>query len=143
MDNQELKDFICSIIEEEFSPKPVAIGERWAGGSLIMKPNNDTQSKEVPLEIFFKKLTSIRESLRVMEQKINNHSGLTTEDKATFQSYITKAYGSLTTFNILFKDGKDKFIGSSGSGDDDKGGKEKLSAADAKRQLGLKEYGRE
>lgn len=142
MDTNELKRFLIDVIDEEFSPRPIPISKRWAGGTMTLKPDNDTQPKDVPLEVFFKKLLGVRESLRVLEQKINNHDALSPEDKATMQSYVTKCYGSLTTFNILFRDDKDKFVGGgSGSGS---GGKdepaEKLTLAEAKRRLGLNEY---
>ncbi len=152
MDANELKRFMIDLIDEEFSPRPVPLSKRWAGGVMILRPDNDTQPKEIPLEIFFKKLMGLRESLRVLEQKINNHETLPSEDKTTFQAYVTKCYGSLTTFNILFRDDKDKFVGS-GSGSDSSssgsgsapGGRddrkdEKLTVAEARRRLGLNEY---
>lgn len=142
MDLEQLKRFIIEILDEEFSPRPIPMAKRWAGGTLVLKPDNDTQPKEIPLEIFFKKLLGVRESLRVLEQKINNHSGLSPEERATWQSYLTKCYGSLTTFNILFKDEKDKFVGAGsghGGGEDSKG--EKLTLGMARKRLGLNEYG--
>lgn len=145
MDMDALKSFLVALVEEEFGPKPVEIGPRWAGGTLVMKPTGDQQAKEVPLEIFFKKLTGIRESLRVLEQKLNNHDGLSAEDKATFQGYITKCYGSMTTFNILFKNDKDKFVGAGSGGDGGGSGgsgtKEKMTVGEARKRLGLNEYG--
>jgi hypothetical protein len=142
MDNTELKKFLIDLIDEEFSPRPVALAKRWAGGTLILKPDNDTQVKEVPLEIFFKKITGIREALRVLEQKLNNHDALGAEDKATLQSYVTKCYGSLTTFNVLFRDDKDKFVGAGSGSSSESSGKsdEKLTVAEARRRLGLNEY---
>jgi hypothetical protein len=140
MDTAELKRFLIDLIDEEFGPKPVAIAKRWAEGTLILKPSGDTQPKEIPLEIFFKKLTGLRESLRVLEQKLNNHEHLSAEDRANFQAYITKCYGSLTSFNILFRDDKDKFVGSGSSG----GGEEEkpqMTMAEARKRLGLNEYG--
>ena len=142
MDLEQLKSFISSMLEEVFAPRPIALAKRWAGGVLILKPDNDTQSKEIPLEVFFKKLLGIRESLRVLEQKLNNHETLSSEDRATFQSYLTKCYGSLTTFNILFKEDKDKFVGAgtTASGVDDSKA-EKLTMGQARKKLGLNEYG--
>ncbi len=139
MDNNELKDFIRDLIEEEFSPRPVAIAERWRDGKIILAPGNDSQPKDVPMDIFFKKITGIRESLRVLEQKLNNHPQLSLEDKASFQSYVTKCYGSLTTFNVLFKEGKDRFVGAGKTADD----KPSMSMREAKSRLGLNEYGDE
>lgn len=140
MDLDQLKRFIIDVLDEEFAPRPIPLAKRWAGGTMVLKPDNDTQAKEIPLEIFFKKLLGLRESLRVLEQKINNHPSLSAEDRATMQSYMTKCYGSLTTFNILFKDDKDKFVGAgSGGGSDAKD--EKLTLGQARKKLGLNEYG--
>ena len=140
MDLDQLKRFITEILEEEFAPRPIPLAKRWAGGMMILKPDNDTQAKEIPLEVFFKKLLGIRESLRVLEQKINAHDGLSAEDRATMQSYLTKCYGSLTTFNILFKEDKDKFVGE-GAGGADEGKSEKMTIGAARKKLGLNEYG--
>ena len=143
MDLDALKRFLVDLIDEEFSPRPVEISPRWANGTLVLRPEGDQQAKEVPLEVFFKKLTGLRESLRVLEQKLNNHEGLSSEDKAGLQAYLTKCYGSLTTFNILFKNDKDKFVGS-GSGSGGKAPaepKEKLTMGEARRRLGLREHG--
>ncbi|HQN93274.1 MAG TPA: hypothetical protein PKV50_07105 [Prolixibacteraceae bacterium] len=90
----------------------VKIGDKWKGGSLIMKPANpDLQSKEVPVETFFHKIVMVRDRLRVLEQNINSHPNLTDEEKVEIQQYITRAYGSLTTFNILFAEKDDYFVG--------------------------------
>lgn len=90
----------------------VKIGDKWKGGSLIMKPvNADLQPKEVPIETFFHKIVMVRDRLRVLEQNINSHPTLTDEEKVEMQQYITRAYGSLTTFNILFAEKEDYFVG--------------------------------
>mgnify|MGYP000902153625 FL=1 len=90
----------------------VKIGDKWKGGSLIMKPANpDLQPKEVPVETFFHKIVMVRDRLRVLEQNINSHPNLTDEEKVEIQQYITRAYGSLTTFNILFAEKDDYFVG--------------------------------
>jgi len=138
VDNQEIKRFLIELIDEEFGPKPIEISPKWRGGSLVMKPGNDAQSKEIPVEVFFKKILTVRDSLRVLEQKLNG-SPLSGEEKATFQGYITKAYGALTTFNIFFKDGKDKFVGS-GSGGGNNSSKSKMTISEAKSKIGLNEY---
>jgi len=93
-----------------------AIGERWAGGQLVLKPGKaGTQEKTIPIEVFFRKITAVRERLRVLEQRINGHPKLSEEDRAQLQDYITRAYGSLTTFNVLFADADDRFVGTKGS----------------------------
>ncbi len=90
----------------------VEIGEKWKGGVLDMKPGNpDLKSKEVPIETFFHKIVMVRDRLRVLEQNINAHPGLSDDDKLGLQQYITRIYGSLTTFNILFADKDDYFVG--------------------------------
>lgn len=90
----------------------VKIGDKWKGGSLIMKPANpDLQPKEVPVETFFHKIVMVRDRLRVLEQNINSHPNLTDDEKVEIQQYITRAYGSLTTFNILFAEKDDYFVG--------------------------------
>lgn len=90
----------------------VPIGDRWKGGKLILEPrDNNLQNKEIPIETFFHKIVMVRDRLRVMEQKINS-SKLDDQDKVDLQQYITRIYGSLTTFNILFKIKEQQFSGS-------------------------------
>ena len=89
------------------------LGKRWLGGVVEILPGKeDTQAKEIPIEVLFKKIIGVREKLRVLEQKINNHTALDAADKADLQAYITRCYGSLTTFNSLFAEKDSYFVGS-------------------------------
>jgi len=91
--------------------EPVAIGDKWKGGTLKLIPGQaGLQAKEVPVDTFFHKIVMLRDRLRVMEQKINA-SKLEEIEKIELQQYITRIYGSLTTFNVLFKSQNDYFVG--------------------------------
>jgi hypothetical protein len=86
------------------------LATRWQKGTLIMQPSDSSlQSKDIPLETFFHKIVMIRNNLRVLEQKVNASDKLSEADKFDLQQYITRCYGSLTTFNILFKNKDDQF----------------------------------
>jgi hypothetical protein len=95
------------------------IGDRWSGGQLVLKPGKaGTQEKVVPIEGFFRKITAVRDRLRVLEQRINSHPKLADEDRLQLQEYVTRAYGSLTTFNVFFTDPADRFVGTGGRDED-------------------------
>ena len=94
---------------------PIDLADKWKGGQLILKPGTENlQEKTIPIDTFFHKIVMVRDRLRVMEQKINASKGLSDAEKVDLQQYITRIYGSLTTFNILFEDKEDQFIGDRG-----------------------------
>ncbi|MBL7768927.1 MAG: hypothetical protein JNK20_08130 [Flavipsychrobacter sp.] len=94
----------------------VPLGDRWKNGTMILQPGDTTlKAKEVPIEVFFHKIVMLRDRLRVMEQQINAHKVLTDEEKINLQQYVTRIYGTLTTFNVLFRNKEDWFIGDKSS----------------------------
>ncbi|HEY0751116.1 MAG TPA: hypothetical protein VGD26_08170 [Chitinophagaceae bacterium] len=96
----------------------VPLGDRWQKGTLIIQPaDKSLKPKEIPIEDFFHKIVMLRDRLRVMEQQINAHKKLSDEDKVNLQQYITRIYGTLTTFNVLFKNKEQWFVGEKGKED--------------------------
>lgn len=97
----------------------VPLGDRWKNGTLILQPgDNGLKPKELPIDTFFHKIVMLRDRLRVLEQNINSHKVLSDEDKINLQQYITRIYGSLTTFNVLFRDKEHWFVGEKGGSSD-------------------------
>ena len=97
----------------------VPLGDRWQGGTMLLQPKDSTlKPKEIPIEAFFHKIVMLRDRVRVLEQQVNAHKKLNDEDKVNLQQYITRIYGSLTTFNVLFKNKEQWFIGEKGSKED-------------------------
>ncbi|MBX7182622.1 MAG: hypothetical protein K1X82_10945 [Bacteroidia bacterium] len=96
----------------------IPLGDKWIGGKLIFEPGTPgLKGKEIPIETFFHKVVMVRDRLRVLEQNINSNDKLSPEEKVNLQQYITKCYGSLTTFNELFRRAEDKFVGDKKSGE--------------------------
>ena len=90
----------------------VPLAEKWKGGTIELKPKDPTMaSKEIPINTFFHKIVMVRDRVRVMEQKINSSKTLDDQDKIDLQQYLTRIYGSLTTFNVLFSNKDQNFKG--------------------------------
>jgi hypothetical protein len=94
----------------------VKLGEKWIGGTMLLQPKDTSlKPKEIPIDIFFHKIVMARDRLRVLEQNINSHKQLSDEEKVNLQQYITRIYGSFTTFNVLFKNKEHWFSGEKGN----------------------------
>jgi hypothetical protein len=115
MDADEFRRVLSEVIRDELGVADVEIAGRWEGGEMVLKPGKEgTQEKRIPLESLFHKIVMIRDKLRVLEQKINGHPKLAADEKVQLQQYVTGCYGSLTTFNVLFANREDQFVGQKG-----------------------------
>jgi hypothetical protein len=115
MNADEFREVLREVIRDELGVADVELGGRWQGGEVILKPGKEgTAEKRIPLEALFAKIVMIRDKLRVLEQKINGNAKLSAEEKVQLQQYVTGCYGSLTTFNVLFADKRDQFVGQRG-----------------------------
>lgn len=114
IDYGQLKQALREVLDEQGASDP-EMARKFQGGTLVMRPQDSSlQSREIPIEEFFKKVVRVRDQLRVLEQKINGHGKLDAEDKKVMQAYLTRAYGTLTSFNLLFQDKDDTFMGQRG-----------------------------
>ncbi|MCW3080232.1 hypothetical protein [Segetibacter sp.] len=109
----EAEDALIKILREWSDvTEVVSIGDKWKNGMLVLRPaDKSLKENEIPMDVFFNKIVMLRDRLRVMEQKVNAHKILSNEEKVDLQQYITRIYGSLTTFNVLFKHKGDQFEG--------------------------------
>jgi len=114
MTREEFAQAIREVLREESSH--VALAPKWEGGTIVLKPRDPAlQPKEIPLDQLFHKVVMVRDRLRVLEQKINANEKLTDIEKVEMQGYVTRCYGSLTTFNVLFREERDRFVGDKGA----------------------------
>jgi hypothetical protein len=110
MTREEFTQAVREALRDELPAVPLA--PKWEGGSMVLKPRDPSlQAKEIPLEQLFHKIVMVRDRLRVLEQKINAHEKLSDVEKVEMQQYVTRCYGTLTTFNVLFREERDKFVG--------------------------------
>ncbi len=110
MTSEDLKALLREAIEE--SDTDVQLAPKWEGGTLVLKPRDPAlQAREIPIDQLLHKVVMIRDRLRVLEQKVNGNAKLSDAEKVDLQQYVTRCYGSLTTFNQLFRDKADHFVG--------------------------------
>ena len=116
MDIATFRAVLTEVLRSELGVGEAELGARWQGGELVLRPGKEgTAEKRIPIEQLFHKIVMIRDKLRVLEQKVNAHPGLSDEEKVGLQQYVTGCYGTLTTFNVLFADPKaDGFKGAGG-----------------------------
>jgi len=115
MTREELKALLREALEETLE---VRLAPKWEGGILLLKPAAaGLQPKEMPIDAFFHKVVMVRDRLRSLEQKVNSHPKLSDAEKVEMQQYVTRCYGSLTTFNLLFAEKDDQFVGEKGKGE--------------------------
>ena len=116
----EIERVLTNIIKRHSDiQETVPMHGKWIGGKMSLTPGNPSLSgKIIPMESFFHKIVMLRDRLRVMEQKINANTKMNDEEKVDLQQYITRIYGSLTTFNVLFKNPEEQFIGEKGKDND-------------------------
>ena len=114
--SEALEALLRRVIREETGLTPVQLADKWRGGELVLKPGKPgVQDKALPIETFFHKIVMLRNRLRTLEQQVNA-SDLPDDQKLKLQGYVTGCYGSLTSFNVLFADEADRFVGQA-SGD--------------------------
>ena len=115
MDEQTFRSVLREILRDELGLTEVALAEKYRGGELVLHPGRpNVLDKKIPIEIFFHKIVMVRDRLRLLEQRINSNTKLAPDEKVALQQYVTGCYGSLTTFNVLFRDDDDRFQGASG-----------------------------
>lgn len=116
LDMDQVKTALEEVLERMQAPqRPIELARRFHGGTIEIKPRDPSlKSKELPIDDLFHKIVMIRDRFRVLEQKINAHANLSDMEKVELQQYITRCYGTLTTFNILFEEKEDQFVGQKG-----------------------------
>jgi hypothetical protein len=107
------KEELMELFREASGDVEVPLAPKWEGGMIQLIPGKaDLQAKELPIDALFHKVVMVRDRLRTLEQRVNAHPKLSDAEKVEMQQYITRIYGSLTSFNVLFRDKEDQFVGS-------------------------------
>ncbi len=113
MDRAELK-LLATMVADEIERKHSAeLAPKWQHGVVVFKPAHpEMKQHEISIDRFMHKIVMMRDNLRVLEQQINANKTLEVGDKLKLQGYITRIYGSMTSFNFMFAEDDDKFRGS-------------------------------
>ncbi len=110
MDSFEIRQLARAIVAEMDSAHSAELAQKWEDGSVFFMPgHSDAKEHEIPIKKIMHKIVMIRDNLRVLEQQINANQNLSESEKLKYQGYITKCYGSLTSFNFMFRSEEDKF----------------------------------
>lgn len=116
MDRYEMR-LLATLIADEIEKRHKAdLAPKWERSTVIFKPEDPSlKQHELPMERFMHKIIMMRDNLRVLEQQINASPALSHGEKVKLQSYVTKIYGSMTSFNFMFAEEEDKFKGAGSS----------------------------
>src|SRR5262249_55094924 len=123
-DLEKIDRIVRNAVKDELTPaladhEPVELGNRWTGGKIEIWPRDPSGgARERPIDVFFHKIVLLRDRVSVLEEQINGHPKLSDEEKVHLQQYVTRCYGSLTTFNVLFRNKQDHFTGTSSGKDE-------------------------
>lgn len=113
MERDELR-LLASMLSAELERKHSAeLAPKWQHGTIVFRPGDPTMKQhELSMERFMHKIVMMRDNLRVLEQQVNANKNLELGEKLKLQGYITKIYGSMTSFNFMFAEDDDSFVGS-------------------------------
>ncbi|MFO0744869.1 MAG: hypothetical protein U1F43_04225 [Myxococcota bacterium] len=104
LDSSVLDESMLDAVEAHLVLHDERLDAHWKGAMFILRPaDQELKPGEIEVETFFHKIVMIRDRLRVLEQKINAHQGLSDLAKIDLQAPITRTYAALTGFNSLFK----------------------------------------
>lgn len=113
LDKYQIRLMATLIANEIESRHNAELAPKWENGIVVFIPNNPSlKQHELSMYRFMHKVVMVRDNLRILEQQINSNASLTNGEKVRLQGYITRIYGSLTSFNFMFANEEDKFSGS-------------------------------
>ncbi len=87
----------------------VELGAKWVGGSVVVRTPNDGEGHTFSIDLLFDRICRLKKRFRELEHALKQHPKLSQDDKSTLLDYVSKCYGTLTTFNALFRHREDWF----------------------------------